>query len=65
VPQVGQPCGLELYVREDEINYRRGAYWTADGGIVVGKVDDSQGEGISLYCGRHGAWATPDVGDYL
>lgn len=64
VPDEGQPCGLDLYVAVEEIDYRRGAYWTADGGVVIGKSDNVETTEVRMYCGRHGAWNVPDVEDW-
>lgn len=58
-------CGDTLGVMVREVDHRRGAYWTGDGEIVVGKSNDVQTEEIELYCHQgHGHFVVPDVADY-
>lgn len=58
-------CGQQLMVEAEEVDYRRGATWLADGSILVGKSDSVETIEIRIGCPRgHGQFEVPDVADW-
>jgi hypothetical protein len=58
-------CGNELQVTVQEVDYRRGARWNAEGSVNVRKSNEVEVLDVDLFCPEgHGSFELPDVDDY-